>query len=400
MCNFHTIRNIYDLLRKKKHESPRQLLVDVSVFWRRDAGTGIQRVVRALSRQLLDAQNEEYQIRFVAATRRRRYRYLDLCDRENLRFRPGGRVKIGAGDIFLGLDLSSRILPKHKHQVMAWRKRGVRICVVIYDLLPVEHPEWFGNNHSTQFENWLRFIGHYVDMALCISQSVEESLKKWLKQEQISRADAIDIRNFPLGGDLSKSQPSIGITEDNELALELLKSHRYVLTVGTIEPRKGHAIALDAFDLLFAGEADDVPALVIVGRSGWKTDDLQERIRGHKQLGKKLFWFDNASDELLDKLYDGCAGVLFPSLAEGFGLPVVEALMHHRPVLVRNLTVFRELGMPSISYFDEDSPTALAKAITDWLKRGRKTYGTGPHEIFTWKKSCDVLLRHLRVLIR
>lgn len=375
----------------------KQLLVDISILWRRDAGTGIQRVVRALSEQLTDADIGDYKLCFVAATRRQSYCYLEPDSGNEGRLHMAGRIKPGFGDIFLGLDLSSRILPRHERQVKAWRKKGARICIVVYDLLPARHPQWFGYDPAKHFVQWLHFIGRYADQALCISRTVAQDLDLWLRQAQIKRSGTIDIHAFPLGGDLHKSRPTQGMTDGDAADIGRLKDEKFLLMVGTIEPRKGHAVALDAFDQLCRSGQDDIPALVIVGRPGWKSDEVQAKIRSHPKRGKTLFWFEDASDELLDRLYTLCAGVFFPTFAEGFGLPVAESLAHGRPVLVRDIPVFRELSSPLVSYFSDDEPVALAQSVLDWLEDIEKEQKPCQQVLLTWQKSCEVLLGHMKI---
>lgn len=373
----------------------RQLLVDISIIAQRDAKTGIQRVVRALSEQLRNTPLGNYDLRFVAATRKRRYRH--LIDEGDDAFRTGEAIKVGVGDIFLGLDLSSRILPRHGRQIRSWQKKGVIIYVFIYDLLPAYNAEWFGAPQVKAFIHWLRFIGRHADQVLCISQTVAQDFRTWLEQHHIKRSNPIEINVVPLGGDLHISRPTTGITASEAEALNRLVAQDFILTVGTIEPRKGQAIALDAFDWLFAHRHANAPTFVIVGRPGWKTDTLQDRMRNHPQKNLKFFWFDNASDELLTKLYQGCSGVLYPTLAEGFGLPLAEALIHGRPILARDLPVFREAASPLISYFDDDAPGKLAHAIIDWRNALKGKPEGHPQRIFTWKNSCNVLLKHLKI---
>ncbi|NML13014.1 glycosyltransferase family 4 protein [Sphingobium sp. AR-3-1] len=375
-------------------------MVDISILWRRDAGTGIQRVVRALSEQMLQSDLGDYRLRFVAATRRKRYRYLEPDqDGKADALRIGKRIFASRGDIFLGLDLSSRLLPRHGRQVRAWRRKGIRICIVVYDILPAQHPEWFNNQQTDYFGRWLHFIGRHADQLLCISKSVAQDLSDWLQQQGYSDPQrTIDICAFPLGGDLRQSRPSHGITDAETQALDNLAGRKVVLMVGTLEPRKGHAIALNAFDRLLRDGLAESPALVIVGRKGWKSEDVQERIRLHPHLNTDIFWFSDASDELLYHLYQRCAGVFFPSFAEGFGLPVVEALSHARPVLTRNIPVFNEISSSLITYFDRDDGVALAQSVTDWLKDIENEQKPCQQDALTWQKSCEALLRHLKIL--
>ena len=110
--------------------------------------------------------------------------------------------------------------------------------------------------------------------------------------------------------------------------LASLAGRRVILVVGTLEPRKNHSGLLDAFDRLGTDST-----LVVVGRQGWKADDIAQRIRGHEAFGEALRWPSEVNDATLDALYDLADVVVVPSHAEGYGLPVVEALrrraVHH-----------------------------------------------------------------------
>src|SRR3546814_2021872 len=101
--------------------------------------------------------------------------------------------------------------------------------------------------------------------------------------------------------------------------------------------------ALEAFEALWLeGRGPTSPQLLIVGQAGWKTDALQQRLITHPLRDKHVRWLNDASDEYLEYLYASCAGLLVASRGEGFGLPLIEAAAHNKPVLARDLPVFRE----------------------------------------------------------
>ena len=380
--------------KKSKTCSQRQLLVDVSILHQNDAGTGIQRVVRALCEQLRQCDTGSYNLRLVAASRRGCYRYLEGGYGKDARRRKVVRAR--QGDIFLGLDLSSRILPANRRQLQRWKTSGAHICVFLYDLLPVKHPEWFGDPQVAAFQDWLNCIALLSDQVICISNAVAEEFAMWLRHYQLDYKN-IEIDTIKLGGDLKTSKPSSGISLNEIAALQHLEKLDFVLVVGTIEPRKGHVFALDAFDVLFKQGGASSPALVVVGRPGWKTENLQQRMQNHAELGARFFWFDNASDELLERLYSVCRGLLFPTLGEGFGLPVSEALTHKKPVLVRNLAVFAEFESPLLTYFDDDTPENLADRIVEWLDLCGNEKFSSSSDSLTWQTSCKALLAKLKI---
>ena len=104
-------------------------------------------------------------------------------------------------------------------------------------------------------------------------------------------------------------------------------------------------------------------SLCIVGRIGWLCEELVSRIVRHPQYNRSLFMFNDLSDAELEYCYQHAKGLIFPSHAEGFGLPVVEALQHGLHVLVSDIPIHREVGREFCTYFDPQSPAALARLV-------------------------------------
>ena len=351
----------------------RQLLVDVSVIHQSDARTGIQRVVRALLLQLLMAAPAGYRVCPIFATRQHGYRYAcpHFLDES---FQDTGTaashmqldVQVQSGDLFLGLDLAAHLLPRHQAQVLCWKRSGVKMHVLVYDLLPLLHPEWFNPKTVRNFKRWIKWLAVYADSAICISETVKVELHAWLNTHLGMLPTTLPASTIVLGADIEASAPSGGLPAQASSVLARLRSTTAVLMVGTLEPRKGYDQALAAFEQLW--QRGDAPLLVIVGRPGWKTQALQEKLRRHPQAGQRLFWLEDVSDEYLAQLYDACSGVLVASRGEGFGLPLVEAVQHGKPVLAREIAVFQELKLAGITYFHGESVNDLATVLANWLK--------------------------------
>jgi glycosyltransferase involved in cell wall biosynthesis len=154
------------------------------------------------------------------------------------------------------------------------------------------------------------------------------------------------------------------LPDNGQAVLAQLASAPTFLAVGTLEPRKRQAQILEAFELLWAQSS---PAhLVIIGKPGWLTETLAERLRQHPQQGRQLFWFDNASDEFLEQLYATVTCLIAASEAEGFGLPIVEAARRGLPVIARDIPVFREVAQDHAYFYQGGSPEALADAVQAW----------------------------------
>ena len=346
----------------------RQLLVDVSIISHSDARTGIQRVVRGILGALLTAPPEGWRICPVVATRKRSYHYtVDFPGRpEGWQMTDAGKpVRVAAGDVFLGLDLAANILPHRYKDLMLWKAEGVKLHFVVYDLLPVLYPDWFNDKTRTNIEKWLKTLAIFADGLICISSTVKDDLVRWLDQRYGLPAGAIPISSIPLGADIEATIPNAGLPDEALELLALRQKGPAILMVGTVEPRKGYAQALASFEKLW--EAGEQVSLVIVGKPGWKTDQLQGRIRNHGEFNRRLFWFDNASDELLLVLYHEADGVLLASEAEGFGLPLIEAARHGKPILARDIPAFREMTLPNLTFFSGREPQLLSECLGDWL---------------------------------
>jgi glycosyltransferase involved in cell wall biosynthesis len=364
-------------------------LVDVSAIIQHDAQTGIQRVVRAVWSELSGRRNGEFDIVPVYATTGHGYCYAPFDFLEGSS-EPGRQpVVAGCGDMFLGLDLSAHLLPKYRSQLRAWQGRGATIHLVVYDLLPLVRPEWFSHQTCAHFRRWFDVVRDEADQALCISDQVARELC-----QELATNGALDrpiVGRLHLGGDIGASVPSPGVSDEARRLLDGLRFRPAILMVGTIEPRKGYEIALTAFDYLWKTRPNDAPDLIIVGKRGWKTEGLQQRIGSHPQNGRRLHWLDEVSDEALCGFYEGCRGVLMASRAEGFGLPLLEAAAHRRFILARDLPVFREQRLPNVLYFDDDRPVALGGRLMDLLAAGQKEPAPSAN-LPTWRDCAERLI--------
>jgi len=375
--------------------APCRLLVDMSTIAQQDAGTGIQRVVRAIWLHLMDLDLGNITVLPIAATAKRGYAIAEVDPTDGHLSLPSPNaplIQASAGDIFLGLDLAAHRLSRHQRQLARWRRSGASINIVIYDLLPLQHPHWFPRSTGRNFAKWIGVVSRLADRAICISHQVASDLDTWLTTNRVARRDAIEVTVMPLSGAVDATNPSRGIGEKGRAAIARAQSTQTLLMVGTIEPRKGHDCVLDAMEHLWQTQPDDAPHVLIVGRPGWRTEAMQARLAALEGRAEhRLTWLSQASDELLAALYARAALVVMPSRGEGFGLPIVEALRQGRKVLARDLPVFRELARPGLFYFDDDSPVALAGSILATLQEADPPIPVGED----WDDSVAILLRAL-----
>lgn len=365
---------------------PRRVYVDISELAERDARTGIQRVVRSVLGEWLEHRGDE--VVPVAANREDAgYRHVHGYPDDIV---VGELIEPAAGDLFVGLDFQAHTVLYQEHYLRFLRDLGVRLSFVVYDLLPLSLPDAFADGYVEVHRAWLRLLGSF-DGALCISEDVARNLLAFLDREGPARLLPLDVGWFPLGGDHGTHEPSVGMPDDAEAVLGTVRSRPTFLAVGTIEPRKGHDQLLDAFDELWRRGVD--VGLVLVGKAGWKVEDLVGRIEGHAEAGGRLLWQRGISDEFLDHLYEEAAALVVPSRGEGFGLPLVEAARYGTAILARDLPVFREVAGDHASYFAATDAAGLADAVVAWLaarERGEAPDSTGL-TWSTWAQAAEAL---------
>ncbi|KFB10840.1 glycosyltransferase [Nitratireductor basaltis] len=378
----------------------RQLLIDVSEIVQRDVGTGIQRVVRNILFQFLELATPEFRIEPIYGSPEHGYRYarefssrLFGIDNVSLRDEP---VDYYNGDIFFGLDYQPHVQIFHESWYKKLQAQGVEVYFTVYDLLCINCPEYFVEGADALFERWLNVVamGHG---AICISEAVANELRNWLGQNFPHRLENFRVEVAHLGAELDRVQEASEASSLQEIApiTNRCKGSTMFLMVGTLEPRKAHSEVLAAFDKLW-DEGEDAH-LVIVGKVGWKTEQLTQIIKAHPELNKRLHWYDGISDTLLQTLYREADCLIAASKGEGFGLPLIEAARNDVPILARNIPVFREVAGNKATYFNADKPEELFEAFQRWLRQFRCNEHIKPNGMswLNWRQSAEQFLSAL-----
>jgi glycosyltransferase involved in cell wall biosynthesis len=372
-----------------------QLLIDISELAKRDVKTGIQRVVRSVLLELIAHPPANWRVEPVyfdgSAYRYARNFTLNFIDCARLGSLDE-KLDPKAGDIYLCLDFLPDIVPDQEPQYAYWRNRGVKAYFVVYDLLPMLRPDTFPVGGDDFQRAWLAGVSRVADGLVCISRAVANELVQMLDMLQPQRTRNLDIGYFHLGANIAQSAPMSDMAKDAGATLAQIRSRPSFLMVGTVEPRKAHGQTLAAFERLWRDGLD--VNLVIVGKKGWLVEALVRQLQSHVERGKRMFWLEACSDDVLMRLYEDCAALLMASEGEGFGLPLIEAALHKLPIICRDLSVFKEVAGEHAYYFHGTEPEDLADAIREWieLNKSDKAPDSSGMPWITWKQSTAQLL--------
>jgi glycosyltransferase involved in cell wall biosynthesis len=357
---------------------PQRIGVDVTSLCASDAGGGIQRVVRQIVRHLVALAPDDVVLLDLRpgwpsdAT----WRFFE----NETTLARANRPCLDFRSIFL-LDASWRFVDVIGPMMTSARGAGIEIVGCVYDLIPVDCPETCLPQTREAFVRWLAAAVGWCDRFVCISEAVACRLQEHLAGVADTPCRAIGW--WPLGCDFI--EPS-GCPSAPPVA------GAYVLMVGTLEPRKAHATALDAFEQGWAS-GEFAASLVVAGRPGWGTDDFVARMTSHPEWRRKLFWFDGPDDQTLNALYQNASAILQPSTAEGFGLPIVEGGRFGKPIVMSDLPVFRELVVEHGYFFAAGDRAGLGAALRRALQPGAPTTSVLQT---SWNTSSSKLLSWLR----
>lgn len=239
--------------------------------------------------------------------------------------------------------------------------RGVRYVPFVHDLIPVMAGEHCVKELTQDFISWAIGAFEHADHFLVNSESTKRDLMRVaaLLDHPVAPKDVAVIR---LDGDCRK--PGVEALAEQRLGRWGLTPGGYVLFVSTIESRKNHLAAFQAWiTLLKRYGPTAVPKLVCVGNRGWLNDAVYARLESHAGLRDQVVMLSGVSDAELERLYRSCLFTLYPSQYEGWGLPVTESLCHGKVPLISDAASLPEAGGDHAVYFPSGNVDALVEAL-------------------------------------
>lgn len=282
--------------------------------------------------------------------------------------------------------LTSQVDLVHATDHMIPRLRGVPVLATLMDAIPLSHPEWVTYRHKSVMNEAWRRSAHWADHVLTISD---------YSRREIARCFRIPekrISVIPLGVD------ERWFTASDDSQQQAVKGRyglpdRYFLFVGTLQPRKNLALLLQAHEALPATVREECP-LVIVGREGWGCDELVARLKSASL--PHVRWLDYVPGEDLPAVVHSATALFFPSLGEGFGLPVLEAFAAGTPVAASNTTSLPEVAGNAAILLDPTrvsvwSETMEALISSSSMRSELTALGRERARQYSWQRTADEL---------
>ncbi|MBP6441366.1 MAG: glycosyltransferase family 4 protein [Sphingorhabdus sp.] len=330
------------------------LLIDVTrLIWRRWAGrhpTGIDRVCLAYL--------EHYQTRAQAVIQYPNFRrilspdisaslfQLLLHDQSNFRQRLivfGLRNIVRAvksspslGRYYLNVGHTGLDHPGHIEWV---RRSGVKPIYFVHDLIPITHPQFCREGEAEKHKARMTAALQSAHGIIGNSQDTLAILTKF--------AGSADLP-VPKMTAAHLGTAEMAKTDNSRASF----AQPYFVMLSTIEGRKNHTLLLDVWQKMIALGVGDIPQLIIIGQRGWQCEDVTNRLDNDEQLKPHIAELSNCTDEEIARYLRGARALLFPSFAEGYGMPLMEALIVGTPVIASDIAVFREIAGGVPEYLD------------------------------------------------
>jgi glycosyltransferase involved in cell wall biosynthesis len=263
----------------------------------------------------------------------------------------------GARERRIYLQASPHHLTKPMLVDLILQREAARFVCLIHDLIPLQYPEYARPDGAAQHQLRMETIITRAAGIVANSHDTLAALRPWLDRAGATPRLAV----AHLGVE------ALGSNATGAAAAE--KERPYFLCIGTIEPRKNHLLLLNIWRRM-AEEAGgrDVPRLIVIGRRGWENEQIVDMLDRCSAIQDHVEERNNLSDQEIQRLLAGARALLVPSFAEGYGMPVTEALGAGVPVLCSDIAALREAGENVPDFLDPLDGPGWLRMIRDYAK--------------------------------
>jgi glycosyltransferase involved in cell wall biosynthesis len=251
----------------------------------------------------------------------------------------------------------------------------------VNDIIAIRNPALANTDADKIIGKYFRKIFIYADRLITISESTRSDVVWFMDSIGLKRELAISV--IRLGNNISNRKMSA-------LQPQGIKEEPFILAVSTIEIRKNYLALYYTYKLALARKID-LPNLIIVGRKGWLAEEVYNLLTKDPDINQKVTILKHASDQELYWLYKNCLFTVFPSMYEGWGLPIAESLNQGKTCISSNTSSMPEVGGDFVKYVSPFAPQEFIDAITFFMnKNNRNKYEDKikkEYKPWTWHQS-------------
>lgn len=274
---------------------------------------------------------------------------------------------------------------------------NITFVQIVYDIIPIIMPEYCVPGMDVLFPKFIMDTAWTADIIYAISDATKRDLESFVATLQTRNRPS--VRKITLGCDIPPDTTNKAENLD-------LRSGKYVLYVSTIEPRKNHKILFDAWREISNHPNIDLPDLVFVGNTGWNTSDLISMIESCPRLfPDKIKILNNVSDGTLEWLYNNALFTVYPSLYEGWGLPIAESLARGTPCIASSTSSMPEVAEGLCELLSPYDGVGWQAKIADYISnpeilRNLRSDIKSNYRIKTWKSAMIDFYSDLHAVVR
>lgn len=296
------------------------------------------------------------------------------------------RIEFQSNDVLLLIDASWNY-PSWRTARKA-RKQGAKVVTLIYDLMPIRHPNYCFPLLPHQFQSWLSEMATCSDALVCISKATKDDVLSWVKQNSLSASpENPRIGYFHLGVDPDSRLADFDV---RPMIKNFLSSGEPCFaSVGSFEEKRNYSFVLQVFDEFW--NKGKKTRLILAGRATAEYAEFLERIKAHPHLHKNLLVLHDATDAEISYLYQNCRCLIMASSFEGFGLPLIEARTKGAIVLASDIPAFKEIGDEGVFYFDLQDTDSFKSILLHHINCDLKK-SISPMQPVSWRESANTLL--------
>ncbi|MGG5821769.1 glycosyltransferase [Falsiroseomonas sp. HW251] len=240
------------------------------------------------------------------------------------------------------------------------RTHGLRLTPIIHDIIPTKFPYWFHDDYAPVFEANLAMLLGNADALVAVSAATRLDIEAHARRvPDIALPDIALLREGDEIGQVARP----GDAEAAAAIAERIGPRPFVLSVGAIHLRKNHRLLHDVWVKLAERMGPRCPQLILVGGVAWNGQDVARALRGDRRIAHLVTILEEVEDGALDWLYRHCLFTVYPSLYEGWGLPVAESLRYGKPCLAADTSSVPEIAPGLVELLDPLDPLSWATRI-------------------------------------